>query len=102
MHGPLVGSMDFAVSRPKTHYRTGRFAHLLRDDSPPEPDVKPDLSKLLRAAEDAMTGIVWADDCQITEYARQGDVPALRMHYAGEKTDGLDRPGVRIVVSQSG
>jgi Holliday junction resolvase RusA-like endonuclease len=32
-----------------------------------EKTTKPDLSKLLRAAEDALTGIVWKDDAQIIE-----------------------------------
>lgn len=31
-----------------------------------EPVVKPDASKLIRAAEDAMTGIIYHDDAQIT------------------------------------
>lgn len=30
--------------------------------------VKPDLSKLIRSTEDAMTDIVWVDDCQIVEH----------------------------------
>ena len=29
------------------------------------PVVKPDLSKLLRSTEDALTGVLWADDCQV-------------------------------------
>jgi Holliday junction resolvase RusA-like endonuclease len=29
------------------------------------PTVKPDLTKLLRAVEDALTGVVWRDDSQI-------------------------------------
>jgi Holliday junction resolvase RusA-like endonuclease len=102
MRGALIGYVDLAVGRPKNHYRTGKStAHLLKPDSPDEPvsyggGHEGDLSKLLRATEDAMSGIVWADDGQVVEYSR------LRMHYAGEKRDGLAVPGARIVVSQIG
>ena len=91
MHGSLLASMDFVVARPKDHYRTGRYAHLLKPDAPAYPNVKPDLSKLLRAAEDAMTGVVWVDDAQVVEYG------LLRKRYADEPGD---QPGVRIVVTQ--
>ena len=55
----------FFVVRPKAHYRTGKFASTLRDDAPPFPSVKPDVLKLARALEDALTGIAWVDDALI-------------------------------------
>lgn len=33
-----------------------------------EHTIAPDLSKLIRSTEDAMTGIVWVDDCLITDH----------------------------------
>jgi Holliday junction resolvase RusA-like endonuclease len=100
LHGPLLGYLDIAVARPKDHYRAGRYAHLLKPDAPVEPYLVAkdagDLSKYARSSEDAMTGIVWADDAQVVEYAR------LRKHYAGEKRDGLSVPGARIVVTHLG
>ncbi len=65
--GPLNVSMTFYVSRPKGHHRAGRLAHLLKDSAPPLPIVRPDCSKLLRAAEDALTGLVYRDDAQIVD-----------------------------------
>lgn len=47
------------------------------------PTVRPDLTKLLRSTEDALTGVIWADDAQIVEqrcqklYAEDGWVGAL-------------------------
>ncbi len=68
--GPLVAEITFFMGRPKSHYRTGRNAGQLRDSAPVAPHGKPDLSKLLRATEDAITDAgLWADDAQVTEYA---------------------------------
>lgn len=36
------------------------------------PTVKPDIDKLLRAINDALTGILWVDDCQVVSaYSRK-------------------------------
>jgi Holliday junction resolvase RusA-like endonuclease len=67
MLGPLGFEMTFIQARPQDHYRTGRYAHLLRPKAPPAPDVMPDLTKLVRAVEDALTGVVWKDDGQVVD-----------------------------------
>jgi Holliday junction resolvase RusA-like endonuclease len=54
----------------------------------------PDLSKLARATEDALTEAgIWRDDARVVEYERLAKV------YPGEDPEALDVPGVRIVVS---
>jgi Holliday junction resolvase RusA-like endonuclease len=59
-------TMIFYAPRPKSHYRTGKStSHLLRPDAPRAWTSRPDALKLARAAEDALTGIVWRDDAQI-------------------------------------
>jgi Holliday junction resolvase RusA-like endonuclease len=71
LHGPLAVEMTFLMPRPKGHYGTGRNAGRLRDSAAERPSGKPDLSKLLRATEDALTDAgMWADDAQVVEYAR--------------------------------
>ena len=58
----------FVRPRPKGHYRTGRFAGLLRDTAPPYPATTPDLDKLLRSTLDALGkkgASVWRDDAQV-------------------------------------
>lgn len=67
LEGPLELDVTFVLARPKGHYRTGKFADLVRDSAPPCPIVKPDTTKLLRAVEDALTGILWRDDAQVVE-----------------------------------
>ena len=52
--GPVVLSVVFYLPRPK------------RPDYP-EPAVRPDLDKLLRAILDALTGIAWKDDGQVVK-----------------------------------
>jgi len=63
--GPLWLSVDFYLSRPKNHYRTGKFSDQLKPSAPKWPTKKPDATKLLRAIEDALTGVLWVDDAQI-------------------------------------
>ena len=55
----------FVFARPKSHYSTGKRRGLIRDASPRYHTHRPDLTKLLRAFEDALTGIVWRDDSQV-------------------------------------
>jgi len=93
LDGPLVACMVFTIARPKSHYRTGKFAHLLRDAAPVAPATTPDFSKLVRATEDAMTGIVWKDDALVVRYEASGKV------YAGSaEVDALAEPGAVIRV----
>jgi len=60
--GPVKLFVVFHRSRPKAHYTT---KGTVKPSAPAHPTVKPDLTKLLRAIEDALTGIVWRDDSQI-------------------------------------
>ena len=70
LDGPIGWMVVFYQTRPKRHYRTGKFSHLLRDDAPAMPIVNPDLTKLLRSTEDALKGVLWTDDNRIaTEYS---------------------------------
>jgi len=60
--------MLFFLARPKSHYRTGRNADRLRENAPRRPAKMPDLSKLVRATEDALTDAgLWRDDAQVVE-----------------------------------
>lgn len=63
--GPLELILTFTVPRPQGHYGTGRNAGTVRQSAPLFPVVKPDVTKLVRAVEDALTGIVWRDDAQV-------------------------------------
>lgn len=58
LEGPLVGAVEFWLTRPKSHPKTKRTW----------PGVYPDLSKLLRAIEDPLKGVLIKDDAQIVRY----------------------------------
>lgn len=62
---PLKLEVLFVMPRPKSHHGTGRNAGVVKASAPQWPTVKPDATKLLRAVEDALTGIVWRDDAQV-------------------------------------
>lgn len=90
--GPVMLTVAFFMPRPKSHFRTGRFSHLLRDDAPRWPVYPPDLSKLVRATEDALTEVgVWKDDSQVVEYGQ-----GTKMAYAS----GGELPGAFIAVAE--
>lgn len=65
--GPLVVDFEFRMPRPKGHYGTGRNAGTLKSSAPTAHTSKPDRTKLTRSTEDALTGIAWADDCQVVD-----------------------------------
>jgi Holliday junction resolvase RusA-like endonuclease len=86
--GPLRLTLYFHFPRPKAHYRTGKHAHELRAGAPDRPTVKPDVTKLIRGVEDALTGIVWHDDAQIV------------IQLASKSYRDV-RPGVQIEVNEA-
>lgn len=87
---PVRVGMVFTFARPKSHYRTGRNAHMLRDGAPKYPASPPDASKLARSTEDALTDAgVWRDDARVVRLG-------VEKVWAGEHPDALDSPGAVI------
>lgn len=76
--GPLTGPVEMAVTyvlkRPRKYYRANGQ---LKANAPDLVQTKPDLSKLQRSTEDALTGICYVDDSQIARLIiekRYGDI----------------------------
>lgn len=65
--GPIEVRLTFYRPRPQGHYGTGRNAALVKASAPAFPATRPDVLKLARAVEDALSGIVYRDDAQIVE-----------------------------------
>lgn len=67
--GPIRVQAICRYVRPKSHYRTGRNAHLVRENAPYWKASAPDLDKLQRAIGDALTqsGAI-VDDSQIVAW----------------------------------
>ncbi len=66
-HVPVALRIMFWRPRPKNHFRTGQFSHLLRDGAPGFPTSVPDTLKLARAVEDALKGVVIEDDSSVID-----------------------------------
>ena len=83
--GPIYLKVKFIMPRPKYHYRTGRHSDELKPSAPLLHTKTPDRTKLLRGLEDALTGVIWKDDCQVV------DGPVSKIY--GEKT------GAEVIVA---
>jgi Holliday junction resolvase RusA-like endonuclease len=66
LEGPLAVTFYFYRPRPKGHSKAaGGLSKAGRET--PYPISKPDVLKLARAVEDALTGVLWRDDSQIVD-----------------------------------
>jgi Holliday junction resolvase RusA-like endonuclease len=81
LDGPLVAEMVFTLPKPASAPKRRQTW----------PMRYPDVSKLVRSTEDALTTAgVWADDARVVEYRRLAKV------FPGEGVDALDQPGAVI------
>jgi Holliday junction resolvase RusA-like endonuclease len=62
--GPLGVEFVFYRQRPQSQLRANGA---VKDNAPAFPTTRPDVLKLARAVEDALTGIIYRDDSQIVE-----------------------------------
>jgi crossover junction endodeoxyribonuclease RusA len=89
--GPILGPVEvrlgFDMPHLLAHYGTGRNAGQLKTRAPVYPKTAPDLDKLIRAVNDALTDAgVWRDDGQVA-------LLHAAKRYASQ-------PGVMIVVTE--
>lgn len=85
LDGPLLVSMVFTMPKPTSAPKTRRTW----------PDKKPDVSKLARSTEDAISDAgLWVDDARVVEYGRLAKV------FPGEDPDSLQSPGVRVRIQR--
>ena len=59
---PLHVRYLFCFPRPKSHYRSGKYSHLLKDSAPHWHTNVPDADNLEKFVNDALNGIFWKDD----------------------------------------
>ncbi len=62
---PLCMIVTFYRPRLSGHFGTGRNAGKVKASAPPFPATTPDVTKLVRAIEDAFTGVLWRDDSRV-------------------------------------
>ena len=64
---PLFLTVEFVMKRPESHYGCRRGVVYVKDKAPFWHTSRPDSTKLLRAVEDALTGVLWEDDALIAK-----------------------------------
>lgn len=64
-HVPIILDVIFLLPRPRCHFGKGKNKNKLKKTAPTYPTVVPDLTKLVRSTEDALTGLAWHDDASI-------------------------------------
>lgn len=86
LDGPLTVRMIFTLSKPASAPKRRRIW----------PMRKPDVSKLARSTEDALTEAgIWSDDARVVEYERLAKV------FPGEDRDALDSCGCVIEIRRA-
>lgn len=66
LDGPVWLEVTFYYARPRSHYGTGRNAAVLKPSAPVWKTSVPDVSKLARSTEDALTDVgLWRDDALV-------------------------------------
>lgn len=101
LEGALKVWLTFVFPRPAGHYlpaNSRRPVRELRADAPTYKANKPDLDKLLRAALDAMTGVVWRDDSQVAAFGHPQKI--YETVGAVIQPAVTHRPGVEVHVRQ--
>jgi Holliday junction resolvase RusA-like endonuclease len=80
MRGPVGVRFTFYRARPKGQLKKDGT---VRDSAPIFPTTKPDVLKLARGVEDALSGVVYADDALIVHeelYKRYGEKEGVYIH----------------------
>lgn len=62
----LEVTFTFQMPRPSGHFGSGKNKGVLKASAPRFHITKPDVDKLSRAVLDALTGVIWKDDSQVT------------------------------------
>jgi Holliday junction resolvase RusA-like endonuclease len=66
IRGAIEINMAFYFLRPKSHFGTGKNTERIKESAPAYKTTTPDLDNLIKFVLDAMNGIVFYDDSQIT------------------------------------
>lgn len=86
LDGAFEVVLEFYMPRPKSHYKSGRFSHILKDDAPLEHTSRGDVDNLCKVVLDRITKCgYWKDDSNVIYLT-------ISKHY-----DDLFEAGVRVI-----
>ena len=84
--GAFEVELDFFLDRPRSHFRTGKYSHILKSDVPKYHTKKPDVDNFAKLILDVLSKIeYWEDDSQV-----------VSLRVTKQYADVFDQ-GVRIV-----
>jgi Holliday junction resolvase RusA-like endonuclease len=98
---PVDMQITFYRTRPKNHFNSKGE---IKTNAPKFPTGKPDTTKLTRALEDALKGILWRDDSQVvTQHVRKryDAIPGAHVIIA-EATDPYDVLSALAIAKEAG
>ena len=65
--GAFAVKLSFFLPRPKSHFRSGKFSHLLKESAPKYCTCRSDVDNLSKLVLDVLSKInYWVDDSQVT------------------------------------
>lgn len=79
---PLRLEVNFYFTRPKSHYKSGKNSHLLKDIIPYWHLSKPDSDNCYKLVSDAMNKVFWRDDsllCDVIIKKRYDEQPRIEI-----------------------
>lgn len=79
---PLNLTLTFYFSRPKSHYKTGKNADVMKDTAPLWHTARPDCDNLAKFVMDALNKVYWRDDsliCNINIKKQYSDNPRTKI-----------------------
>ena len=65
LKGNIMLKLVFVMERPKNHFRTGKFRHILKENMPEYHSVTPDLDNLVKLVADVIQPQMIVNDSQI-------------------------------------
>tara|TARA_R100001594_G_scaffold124169_1_gene160929 strand:- start:314 stop:718 length:405 start_codon:yes stop_codon:yes gene_type:complete len=81
--GDIMIKVIFTIPYKKYHYRTGKYKHLLKDDSLQYVSTRPDLDNYIKLLLDCLNKDFFCDDSQVVRiqaekiYGRKGKIEAI-------------------------
>ena len=63
--GDIMLKLVFVMERPKSHFRTGKFKHILKEDMPERHSITPDIDNLVKLVADVIQPQIIVNDSQI-------------------------------------
>lgn len=79
---PLRLIIDAFFTRPKSHFKSGKNSHLVKDNAPEYHIARPDADNVIKLIFDALNKVYWRDDsvlCEVGVRKRYSETPRIEI-----------------------